>query len=98
MSRGVHIVGSMPLAGAREVFETLSAALGRRITRFPDGETGERGDWITWLEPVFAPKLPSVPESLWFRFRNELLVSELLQATPTARLVNPTTNHSNRRM
>ena len=54
MSRGVHIVGSVPLAGAREVFETLSAALGGRITRFPDGETGERADWITWLEPAFA--------------------------------------------
>ena len=54
MARGVHIVGSVPLAGAREVFEMLSAALGPRITRLPDGETGERGDWITWLEPVFA--------------------------------------------
>jgi hypothetical protein len=21
---------------------------------FPDGETGERADWITWLEPIFA--------------------------------------------
>ncbi len=54
MSRGVHIVGSVPLADAREVFEALSDALGSRITRLPDGETGERGDWITWLEPVFA--------------------------------------------
>src|SRR5215470_17057284 len=54
MARGVHIVGSVPLAGAREVFEMLSAALRRRITRLPDGETGERGDWITWLEPAFA--------------------------------------------
>jgi hypothetical protein len=36
------------------VFETVSRALGPRIRRLPDGETGERGDWITWLEPVFA--------------------------------------------
>ena len=44
----------MPLANAAQVFETVGAALGRRIKRIPDGETGERGDWITWLEPVFA--------------------------------------------
>jgi len=54
MSRNVHLVGSVPLRGAREVFETVSAALGSRLRRIPDGETGERGDWITWLEPVFA--------------------------------------------
>jgi len=36
------------------VFATVSEALGRRLKRIPDGETGERSDWITWLEPVFA--------------------------------------------
>jgi hypothetical protein len=36
------------------VFEKISAAFGPRIKRTPDGETGERADWITWLEPVFA--------------------------------------------
>jgi len=50
----VHLVGSVPLANAQEVFETASAALGSRLSRIPDGETGERGDWITWLEPVFS--------------------------------------------
>lgn len=54
MSRNVHLVGSVPLGGASEVFETVSAALGSRLPRIPDGETGERSDWITWLEPVFA--------------------------------------------
>ena len=54
MSRDVHLVGSVPLADAREVFATVSAALGARLKRIPDGETGERADWITWLEPVFA--------------------------------------------
>ena len=52
--RNVHLVGSVPLANAREVFETVSAALGPRLLRIPDGETGERSAWITWLEPVFA--------------------------------------------
>jgi hypothetical protein len=54
MARNVHLVGSVPLSGAREVFETVSTALGPRVKRMPDGETGERSDWITWLEPVFA--------------------------------------------
>ncbi len=54
MARNVYLVGSVPLSGAGEVFETVSAALGSRIKRLPDGETGPRGDWITWLEPIFA--------------------------------------------
>jgi hypothetical protein len=52
--RHVHFVGSVPLSDAREVFATTSAALGSRLRRIPDGETGERSDWITWLEPAFA--------------------------------------------
>src|SRR5258707_9588766 len=52
--RDVYLVGSVPMANAEQVFGTVSAALGRRIKRIPDGETGERSDWITWLEPVFA--------------------------------------------
>src|ERR1044071_2162651 len=52
--RDVYLVGSVPMADAAQVFETVSAALGRRIKRIPDGETGKRLDWITWLEPVFA--------------------------------------------
>ena len=42
------------MANARTVFEHVSAALWQRLKRIPDGETGERSDWITWLEPVFA--------------------------------------------
>jgi hypothetical protein len=54
MTRNVHLVGSVPLANATAVFETVSSALGPRLKRLPDGETGERRDWITWLEPAFA--------------------------------------------
>ena len=52
--RHVHLVGSVPLDNARDVFETVSAALGSKLKRIPDGETGARSDWITWLEPAFA--------------------------------------------
>ena len=54
MSRDVYLVGSVPMASAGEVFEKVGAALGSRIKRLPDGETGERGDWISWLEPAFS--------------------------------------------
>jgi hypothetical protein len=52
--RDVYLVGSVPMANASTVFETISAALGPALRTLPDGETGERLDWITWLEPVFA--------------------------------------------
>ena len=55
---------------------TVSAALGPRLKRIPDGETGERSDWITWLEPVFADN-PALEKS------DELF---RIHATGTARI------------
>ncbi len=40
--RGVHLVGSVPLGDAEDVFRTANAILGGRLRRIPDGETGER--------------------------------------------------------
>jgi len=60
--RHVHLVGSVPLRDAREVFTTVSSVLGPCLKRIPDGETGERSDWITWLEPAFADN-PSLEKS-----------------------------------
>jgi hypothetical protein len=74
--RHVHLVGSVPLNDARSVFETVSAVLGRNLKRIPDGETGERSDWITWLEPVFADN-PALEKS------DELF---RIHATGTARI------------
>ena len=67
MPRNVHLVGSVPMANAEEVFASVGAALGPRIKRLPDGETGERGDWITWLEPVFADNPAFVKSGEFFR-------------------------------
>ena len=67
MSRNVHLVGSVPMANAEDVFQSVSAALGSRIKRLPDGETGERGDWITWLEPAFADNPAFVKSGEFFR-------------------------------
>ena len=43
-----HLIGSIPLATAEDVFRRLSAALGPVLSRMPDGETGERRRWIYW--------------------------------------------------
>jgi hypothetical protein len=52
MPRAVHLVGSVPLANSEEVFRAAAAALGERIKRMPDGETGARGDWVQWLTHI----------------------------------------------
>ena len=51
--RGIYLVGSVPLSSTAEVFEKVSAAFGPRIMRIPDGETGERTDWVAHLEGLF---------------------------------------------
>lgn len=53
-SYDVHLVGSIPLRNAREVFEVVSSLLGPRLPRLPDGETGERSQWLGWIAPIFA--------------------------------------------
>ena len=53
---GVHLVGSVPLRSAEEVFRRVAGALGDRVRRIPDGETGPRSDWILWQYPVFSSR------------------------------------------
>ena len=51
---GVHLVGSVPLGSAEDVFRRVAEALGDRVRRMPDGETGARSDWIVWQYPLFS--------------------------------------------
>ena len=60
---GVHLVGSVPLGGAEEVFRRVAAVLGDRLRRIPDGETGPRSDWIGWQYPVFSSQPQFQPAS-----------------------------------
>jgi hypothetical protein len=69
--RDIYLVGSVPMASAEQVFETVGASLGSRIKRIPDGETGERGDWITWLEPVFAENPAFQKSGQFFRVHDK---------------------------
>ena len=45
---GVHLVGSVPVDGAEEMFRLSMRHLGGHLKRMPDGEAGERDTWIRW--------------------------------------------------
>ncbi|KAL2813059.1 hypothetical protein BDW59DRAFT_154988 [Aspergillus cavernicola] len=49
----VLLVGSIPLSSAEEVFTTVTKALPRRVHSIPDGETGDRGNYIGWQLALF---------------------------------------------
>jgi hypothetical protein len=48
-TRPVLLLGSVPLASAREVFEIAGERLAGLLDAMPDGETGERLAWVLWL-------------------------------------------------
>lgn len=54
MARNVHLVGSVPLGDAAEVMTTCCGVLGERLQRVPDGETGERTNWIQWQRSILG--------------------------------------------
>ncbi len=51
--RDILLVGSVPLANEEAVFRLLARKLGADAKRYPDGETGERTNWIRWQRHVF---------------------------------------------
>ncbi len=52
-NRIVHFIGSVNLESTDAVFEAIGRHLGDRAPRIPDGETGERADWIVWQKHIF---------------------------------------------
>jgi len=84
----VLLVGSIPLGNAEEVFRAVTAVVGDRLRRIPDGETGDRRHWVAWQQPVFAhhPDLeptptesavallsgPQMPTIIQFRVRDDV--------------------------
>lgn len=67
MPRTVYLVGSVPMASCEAVFRTVCGRLGPHLKWLPDGETGERLDWITWLEPIFREDPALMPSGRMFR-------------------------------
>jgi methionine synthase II (cobalamin-independent) len=51
-ARYVHLVGSVALDTAQDVFATAGKLLGPHLKRVPDGEPGGRRLWISWQVPV----------------------------------------------
>jgi len=45
--------GSIGLEDAEAVFRALSQTVGARAKRYPDGEPGERSNWINWQVGIF---------------------------------------------
>ncbi|KAI0156822.1 hypothetical protein GGR57DRAFT_511174 [Xylariaceae sp. FL1272] len=50
---GVLMVGSVPGASKEEVFLRLATALPGRLQAIPDGEVGERGNYVLWQMQCF---------------------------------------------
>ncbi len=51
--RGVHLVGSIPAEGAAEAMHTATHNVGQHLRTLPDGEPGERRDWIVHIVESF---------------------------------------------
>ena len=50
---GAHLVGSVPLADAEEVFRRSAKVLGARLRRIPTARPASAPDWIAWQYPHF---------------------------------------------
>ncbi|MCC7412777.1 MAG: hypothetical protein IT495_14280 [Gammaproteobacteria bacterium] len=62
---GIHLIGSVAMDSAEEVFLALATALGPWLARIPDGETGERHRWIYWQREMLLrhPDLEIDPDA-----------------------------------
>lgn len=54
LTHPIHLVGSVPLADSETAFRTCCEHMGTHLARLPDGETGDRSNWIAWQRAVFA--------------------------------------------
>ncbi len=63
IGRGAHLVGSLNVPDAEAAFRLAADALGERLARFPDGETGARREWVGAQMAAFLglPDLELVP-------------------------------------
>jgi hypothetical protein len=76
---GAHLVGSVPLESADAVFRAVADRLGSRVTRIPDGETGDRAGWIG----IQLPMLTAHPQ---LECTGSRILQEGVASMPTFRL------------
>jgi hypothetical protein len=58
----VQLIGSVPLENSETVFQALAKHLGSTAARYPDGETGERINWVRWQRHLFDGNPDLVPK------------------------------------
>lgn len=86
--KDIHLVGSIPLPSSEAVFESISSALGPHLARLPDGETGDRGRWISFQHTMLTehPAVMNNPMGRTFPTRdldgNVRRVNELFVLNP----------------
>ncbi|MGH3713827.1 MAG: hypothetical protein ACRDT4_10270 [Micromonosporaceae bacterium] len=73
-ARGVHLVGSIPADSAEHAMREATTRLGSRLRSLPDGETGERRNWIVHIiESLRAhPDLEVSHEGTWSDYEDQL--------------------------
>ena len=67
MTRTAHLVGSIPLDSAEEAMTAALERMGPNLRSLPDGETGERTNWIIHIVESFRrhPDLELKSEGAW---------------------------------
>ncbi|KAJ8064371.1 hypothetical protein OCU04_006715 [Sclerotinia nivalis] len=63
--KNVHFVGSICLPDTSTIFRTLSTTFPTQLKRIPDGEPGNRGNFVLWQRSVFY-RYPYLVRSLYF--------------------------------
>lgn len=97
----VHVVGSVPLAGAEDVFRAVAGSVGPYLRRLPDGETGPRKLWIGMISdmlnrhPAFEidPDVPPFEMKLWTGEVHRTLKRLRFRADITSKDVSFTTGY-----
>ena len=59
----VHLVGSMPFDTAEEVLRATAAEIGDLVTALPDGEVGDRRNWVRYLPQRVYSAHPQLEET-----------------------------------
>ncbi|CAD6439415.1 062cd18c-aebb-4a51-8804-0dac359fcb83 [Sclerotinia trifoliorum] len=69
--KNVHFVGSICLPDTSTIFRTFNTTLPTQLKRIPDGEPGNRGNFVHWQRSVFY-RYPYLVRSLYFSLAKDL--------------------------